>query len=127
RFCDLRDSQACGLDLFCAEPMPGHIDDVIHSAQNAEVAVRRQYGPIRSKIWPVTPVFAVGVLAILPVVLVDETLAITPHGLDDPRPRIGNAGVARLARYGSGFVTFLIGYDGVGTLFACSRTCRLNS
>ena len=96
-FGNLLDGEACGLDLLGAQAVAGDVDDVIHASQNPKISVHSQHGSISREIWPILPSFAVGVLAVFAVVLVDETLAISPDSLHDARPGIANTDIASLA------------------------------
>src|SRR5208282_5228009 len=98
RFRHFGNRQTRRLDFLCAQAVPGHIDDIIDSAENAEIAVGGQHRAVRRKIGPVTPILAVAILAVFGVVLGNETVVRTPNGLHDSRPGIPDADVARLAR-----------------------------
>src|ERR1035438_2681856 len=78
-------------------PVACHVDHVVHPAQDPEIAVSGLHGSVAGEIRPVAPVFAAGVLVVLRVVGIDEPLRLAPDGLEDTRPRVADADVARPA------------------------------
>src|SRR5882762_3357082 len=92
-FGDFRNAEAGGFDFFCAEAMAGDVDDVIHAAEDAVVAVGGEHGAVTGEVGPVPPIFTLRILAIFFVVLLHETVGIAPDGLHDAGPGISNADV----------------------------------
>ncbi len=78
--------------------MAGNIDDVVDAAQDAVIAVGGKNGAISGVVGPIAPVFALRILAVFFVVLIDEALRAAPNGLHDPRPGIANADISGFAR-----------------------------
>ena len=114
-FRNLWNRQARGLDFFGPQPMTRDVDHVIYTAENSIVAVRRQHRAVRRVVWPVPPIFAVGILAIFFVILAYETIRAAPDGLHDSRPGIADANVPRCARSGFHFLAFFIPDDRVNS------------
>src|ERR1700722_875228 len=73
-FGDFGDAQAGRFDFLGAEAVTGDVDDVIHAAQDTVVAIGGKHGAVGGVIGPIVPVFALRILAILFVVLMDEAL-----------------------------------------------------
>src|SRR6516164_9785506 len=96
-FGDLGDGQRGGLDLLGAEPVASDVDHIIDPAEYPEVAVGGLERPVVGEVRPVVPVFAIGVLVVLAVVGVQEPIGIAPDRLEDARPGVADADVARLA------------------------------
>src|SRR5665648_446409 len=94
---DLLDGDACRLELFGAEPVPGDVDHVVDPAEDPEVAVGRLHGPVARHVRPVAPVLAILVRAVLLVVGLDEPLGRAPDRLEAPGPGVADADVARPA------------------------------
>src|SRR5262249_38083850 len=95
-----RHGQTRGLEFLGPQPMSRDVDDVVDATQNPEVAVRWEYCTVRGKVRPITPVLALPVPAVLPIVLRDETIGVTPNGLHDAGPRVSNTDVAGSTRTG---------------------------
>src|SRR5258708_28879327 len=95
--------------------MPGHIDHVVHTAQNAEIAVRGLHGAVTCEVWPITPVFALRILVVFLIILENKALAIAIDRLEDSRPWIANTDVPGLARAGFYFLCVLIKDDGINS------------
>src|SRR5260370_7397944 len=76
--------------------MAGDVDDVIYPAKDSEVTVFGEQSAIACKVRPVTPIFALGILAVLLVIRPDKAFAVSPDGLKDPRPGIADANVSGL-------------------------------
>src|SRR6267142_7005909 len=93
-FGDFGTGEASGFDLLGAEAVAGDVDDVIHAAEDAIVAVGGNHGAVACKVRPVLPLFALRVLAVFCVVLFDEALWVAPNGLHDAGPGIADAEVA---------------------------------
>src|SRR5215831_5550415 len=74
--------------------MTGDVDHVIDAPENPEVAVRGAHRAIAGQVWPVTPILALPILAILFVVGRDETVRVPPDRLENARPGIPNADIA---------------------------------
>src|SRR6202043_4124344 len=72
------------------------------------ITVRGQYRAIGGVIWPVAPVFALRILIIFFVVLIDEALRIAPDGLHDAGPPIANTNVSGVSGTGGNFITVLV-------------------
>src|SRR5262249_40421646 len=108
RFRDLLHGQAGGFQLLGAQTVASHVDDVIHPAQNAIVAVLRLHGAITGEVGPVTPVFAVLIAAIFGIVRRDKALAITPDGLETAWPGIAYTDIPGFARAGGDLIAMLI-------------------
>src|ERR1035438_4919756 len=106
--------------------MPGHVDDVIHASENAEIAVSGEHGSIGRKIGPVAPIFAAGILAVFPVVLGDETIAIAPDGLHDPGPGIPYADVAGLVRSSRDLLPVFVNNHRIDSRHTWARASRLH-
>src|SRR5882724_1084021 len=84
--------------------MACYVDHVVHASENSEVAIRGLDRAVTGEIRPVTPVFALGILVVLLVVLRHKTVAVAIDGLKDSRPGISNTYISRLA--GSAFYFF---------------------
>src|SRR5258708_36378272 len=104
--------------------MPGDVDHVVYTAQNAEIAVRSLHGAVTREVWPVTPVFALRILVVFLVVLADKTLTIAIDPLEDSRPWNANANVSCFARTGPHFLRGLIQDDGTGSQNRQHRASR---
>src|SRR5258708_18062143 len=65
---NLFDGEACRLNFFRAESVPGHIDYIIDSAKDAEIAIGCQNRTVTSEVWPIMPVFTVFVPSVLLIV-----------------------------------------------------------
>src|SRR5208283_6110430 len=85
------------LDFLGAQAVPGHVDNIIHASQNPEIPVHGLHRSIRRKIWPILPFLALEVLAVLPVILADESVLISPNRLHDSRPGVADDNVPRLS------------------------------
>src|SRR5438874_2509109 len=107
-FRNFRNREAKRLDFLGAEAVPGDIDDIIHAAEDAIVAVRGKHGAIRSVIRPIAPILAFRVPAILSVILTGETVGVSPNGLHDARPGIADADVSGHVRAGFDFLRFFV-------------------
>src|SRR5439155_6368112 len=92
---DLLDRDARRLGLLGPEPVPGHVDHVVDAPEDPEVAVGRLDGAVAREVRPVAPVLALLVPAVLLVVGLDEPLGLAPDRLEDARPRVADADVAR--------------------------------
>src|ERR1051326_2206353 len=88
--------------------MAGNVDYVIHAAENSKVAIRRLYRAITSKVWPVTPVFALGIFVVFAIVLRHKAVAIAVNCLKHSRPRISDADVPCLTRSAFYFLALFI-------------------
>src|SRR5215471_17735624 len=77
--------------------MPSHIDHVVDTPEDPEVAVGRLDCPVASEVRPVTPVLAVLVPTVLRVVDLHEALGLTPDCLEDAGPGVADADVASSA------------------------------
>src|SRR6185437_13674399 len=110
---DLVDGEAGGLELLGAEPVPGDVDHVVDAAEDAEVAVGRLDRTVAREVRPVVPVGRLRVLVVLGVVRRDEPLWLAPDRLEDARPRVADADVARLAAAGRDLVGVLVEDDGI--------------
>src|SRR5262249_14415020 len=97
RFGDLLDEQTCRLDLLGAEPVAGHVDDVVDPTKDAIVTVLRLQGAVIREIGPVPPILAVWVLAVSLVVLLHEAIWVLPNLREVPGRGIRDADVARAA------------------------------
>src|SRR5215510_5447686 len=97
RLRDLGHGQGRGFDLLGAQPVPGHVDHVVHAAEDPVVPVRRPYRAITGEVGPVVPVLAARVLVVLGVVDLDEPLGLAPDRLHDARPGVADADVPGLA------------------------------
>src|SRR5258708_7674278 len=106
--------------------MPGDVDHVVYTAQNAEIAVRSLHGAVTREVWPVTPVFALRILVVFLIVLADKTLTIAIDRLEDSRPWIANANVSCFARTGLHFLSVLIKDDGIDSGNRRTGTARLH-
>src|SRR4029450_6358763 len=102
------DRDGGGLELLCSQPVTGDVDDVVDPAEDAEVTVSGLDGAVTGEVRPVVPVLAVLVLAVLLVVDVDEPLRVSPKGLEDARPGIADADVARATAPGFHDVALLV-------------------
>src|SRR5438034_2539604 len=97
RLGDLGHGERGRLDLLGAQPVPGHVDHVVHAAQDPVVPVGGLHGAVVAEVRPVPPVRAVRVLVVLAVIGVEVPLGITPDRLEDAGPGVADADVARLA------------------------------
>src|SRR5262249_28083638 len=94
RFRDFADRQAGGFYFLGAEAVAGDVDDVVDPPKDTVIAVGGKHGAIGSVIRPVAPVLALGILVVLLVILVEETLGVAPDGLHDPGPGIADANIS---------------------------------
>ena len=78
-FGDFRDAEAGGFHFLGAEAVAGDVDDVVDAAENAVVAVGGKHGAVGGVVRPIAPVFALRILAVFFVVLIDEALRICPR------------------------------------------------
>src|SRR5262249_39256553 len=81
RLGDLINQQTGGLDFLGPEPVPGNVDDVINSTQDAIVAVGCLQSAVAGHVRPVAPVATVPILTIPRVVLVDVAIWVLPDRL----------------------------------------------
>src|SRR6202035_3485888 len=88
--------------------MACYVDNVIHASENSEVAIRGLDRAVTGEIRPVTPVFALGVLVVLAVILRHKAVAIAVDGLKDSRPGISNTYISGLAGTAFYFFAFFI-------------------
>src|SRR5260221_14575723 len=88
--------------------MAGYVDHVVHASENSEVAIRGLDRAVTGEIRPVTPVFALGILVVLLVVLRHKAVAIAIDGLKDSRPGIPDANVPCLTRTALYFFAFFV-------------------
>src|SRR5437899_1010867 len=77
--------------------MACHVNDVVNTTQDAEIAVGGLDGAIAGEIGPVPPIFTILVLAKLLIVGLNITLWLTPNRLKNARPRISNTDIAGLS------------------------------
>src|SRR5215216_4367218 len=108
RLGDLVDGDARRLELLGAQPVPGHVDHVVDPAEDPEVAIGRLYRAVAGEVRPVVPVLAVLVPAVLLVVGLHEPLGLAPDPLEDARPGIADADVARPAAPGLDLLAVLV-------------------
>src|SRR5260370_14470249 len=106
--------------------MPGDVDHVVYTAQNAEIAVRSLHGAVTREVWPVTPVFALRILVVFLIVLADKTLTIAIDRLEDSRPWTANANVCCFARTGLHLLRVLIRDDGRDSVNRRTGTAMLH-
>src|SRR5262245_22143236 len=85
RLGDLINQQTGGLDFLGPEPVPGNVDDVINSTQDAIVAVGCLQSAVAGHVRPVAPVATVPILTIPRVVLVDVAIWVLPDRLKRAR------------------------------------------
>src|SRR5579875_894891 len=90
----LGDGEHRRLQFLGAQPVTGHVDHVV----DAVVAVDGLHGPVAAEEGPVVPVLALGVVAVLGVIGLDETFGLAPDCLQLPGPRVADADVAGPAR-----------------------------
>src|SRR5579883_2412919 len=76
--------------------MSGNVDHVVDAAQDAIVPVGSNQRAVTREVGPVAPIFALRVFVVLLVILLHETVVIAPNRLNDSRPGIADADVARL-------------------------------
>src|SRR5579883_3081607 len=107
-FGNLIDGQAGRFDLFGAQAMAGHIDNIIDPAKNAEVAIGGQHCAIAGEVRPVVPVFALSVAAVFRIVGLYEAFRLAPDRLKDARPGVADANVACLPATSLDLVALLI-------------------
>src|SRR5260370_35145665 len=100
--------EGSGFDVVGAEPMTGHVDDVVDAAENAVVAVGGKNGAIGGVVRPVAPIFTLWVFAVLLIVLSDEALRIAPNRLHDARPGISNTNISGSVGAGFDFLSVLV-------------------
>src|SRR5208282_2811232 len=120
-FRDFGDGEAGGLEFLGAEAVAGDVDDVVHAAENAVVAVGRKDGGVGGVVGPIAPILALRILVVFLVVLFDEAVWIAPDGLHDAGPGVANADVASSMVRGSDFLAFFIPDDGIDA--EAGRTC----
>src|SRR5215467_15388019 len=107
--------EAGGFNFFGAEAVAGHVDDVIHAAENAIVAVGGKHGAVCGIIRPVAPIFAFRILAVLRVILTHETLGVAPDGLHNSRPGVADADVSGGARASFDLFSILVPNHGINS------------
>src|SRR5262249_19902272 len=105
---DLLHRQAGRLQFLGAQPVAGHVDHVVHPAQNAEVAVGRLQRAVAGEVRPVVPVLALRVTAVLAVVGVHEPFGLAPDALELAGPRVADADVARPSAAGLDHLAVLV-------------------
>ena len=106
-------AEAGGFDFLGAQAMAGDVDDVIDAAEDAVVAVGGKHGAVGGVVRPIAPVFALRILAVFFVVLIDEAFRAAPDRLHDAGPWIANADVSRFAGAGFDFFSVFIPDDGI--------------
>ena len=75
---DLGHGQRGGLELLGAQPVPGHVDDVVDPAQDPDVAVRRLEGAVTAQYGQSCQSLLSGLDVVLAEVHVDEALGLAP-------------------------------------------------
>src|SRR5580700_1423914 len=126
RLGDLADGQRRGLELLGSEPVPGHVDHVVDAAEDPEIAVGRLEGAVSGEVRPVVPVLGLRVPVVLGVVRRDEPLRLAPDRLEDARPRVADADVARLAAALGHLVAVFVENDGVDAERRGAAAARLH-
>src|SRR5215470_1404449 len=126
RFGDFRNREAGGLDFLGAEAVAGHVDDVVHAAKDAVVAVSGNYRAIRGVVRPILPLLALGVPTILRVILTGETVGVAPNRLHDAGPGITDANVSRGVGASFDFLSILVPDDWVNSQHRRARAAGLH-
>src|SRR5512144_2194207 len=106
--------------------MTGDIDDIIHPAENTEIAILSLHRPIPGKVRPIMPVFATRVLAVLGVVGLNVALTIAPYCLKGPWPWIPNTDISSLTRSRFNLLSLVIINDRMDTRHARTGTAGLH-
>src|SRR6266540_1419734 len=97
---DLLDGDGRRLELLGPEPVASHVDDIVHPAEDPEVAIGRLDSAVAGEVRPVAPVLALSVAAVLLVVGLHEPIGLAPDCLEDPGPGVADADVAGTAAPG---------------------------
>src|SRR5215469_4888576 len=118
--------QRCRLQFLGAEPVAGHVDDVVDATEDAEVAVLGLQRAVTGEVRPVVPVLAVRIGVVLAVVDVDEPLGLTPYRLHDAGPWVADADVAGLAAALGNLVAVLVVDDRVDAEHAWAAAAGLH-
>src|SRR6266852_5995746 len=77
--------------------MPGHIDDIVDSPEDAIVTVGRLQRAVVTRVWPIAPVTTLPILAVTRVVLFDVPVGVLPDRLKCAWPRVLDADVSGTA------------------------------
>src|SRR6266498_1500667 len=113
RLGDLLDRDGRRLELLGPEPVAGHVDDIVHPAEDPEVAVGCLDSTVAGEVRPVAPVLALLVAAVLLVVGLHEPLGLAPDCLEDPGPGVADADVAGTAAPGLDDIALFVVDHGV--------------
>ena len=126
RFGHLFRHQGGGLNLLGAQPVAGHVDDIIDASQDTDITIFRHHGRVAGQVGPVAPVFGIGIFIVLCKVGVHKPVAVPPDGLEHPRPGVLDADVARLAGTCRHFGAFFVKNDGMNTRHTRSGAARFH-
>src|SRR5262249_34134980 len=126
RLGDFINQQTGGLDFLGPEPVPGNVDDVINSTQDAIVAVGCLQSAVAGHVRPVAPVATVPILTIPRVVLVDVAIWVLPDRLKRARPGVLNTDISSPAGAWRNLVAHLVIDDRMNARHARSCTSRLH-
>src|SRR5581483_2965308 len=96
----------------------------VDAPENAVVAVGRTERTVAGEVRPVAPVLALRILAVLRVVRLHEAIGIFPDRLENARPRIADADVARAPR--RQFIALFVVDHGMNPRHARSCASRLH-
>src|SRR5579859_1721472 len=125
-FRDFRQGEASGLEFFGAEAVAGDVDDVIDAAENAVVAVGGKNSAVGGVVRPIAPIFAMRILVVLFVVLIDEALRAAPDSLHDAGPGIANADISGRVQTRRNFLSFFIPNNRINAEGGRSSTAGLH-
>src|SRR5260370_16527707 len=106
--------------------MPGYIDDIVDSPEDAIVTVGRLQRAVVTKVWPIAPVTTLPILAVTRVVLFDVPIGVLPDRLKCAWPRVLDADVSGTAGPWWNFVAHLIIDDRMNAGHTRSRASRLH-
>src|SRR5260370_9971949 len=106
--------------------MPGHVDDVVDSTQDAIVAVGRLQSAVAGHVRPVAPVPTVPVLAVPRVVLLDVAIGVLPDRLKRARPGVLDTDISGAAGARRDLVARLVIDDRMNARHAWPCASRLH-
>ena len=102
------------------------LDDIIDSAEDSVISVGSFHGSITSQVWPIAPIFAVGIFAVLFIILRNISIAIPPNGLKCTGPGVLDAYIAGPALSGMNFFAIFIINDRMNARHTRTCTARLH-
>src|SRR5262249_15070507 len=119
--------EAGGFDFFGAQAVAGDIDDVVHAAEDAIVAVSGKHGAVTGEVGPVLARLAFRILAVFCVVLLHKTIRIAPDSLHDAGPGIANADISGDLLAGFDLLAVFVPDDRINSEGAGACAARLHA